>query len=416
MILMSLASIAQFSDHYFNYSNCKAEGGINASYEFSSNSITTKFLNTYLYRTHIDSINKQWMFACLSPNNTLGCDLQGGISYVVFPDTFMGKSNMGLFVKYNKYYHVDMSFTSDLCKLFFDGNDQFAGKTADLSQSSLNVINYEQIQFGILEKFGDGKLKHTFGIGISLNNGYNNSIINIKNGSLYTDPNAEYINFSANYDVFRSDTSNSSSAFKGIGTSINFYYSFQTANKNTFEFEFTNLGFINWGMYAQQLSKDTSIHFDGVNVNDILNIQGNVFHNANVDSILHKYTYAKKNSRYTTMTPACFKVSYLYNFSSKARTQFLIQKYFFSNYAPLFMVKVHYLPTKRNIISLNFNYGGYQSDDISENHNINPGLEYAHNFGKGLVMIAGTNYLNGYLWPYSQTGQGIYFTIKKYFL
>jgi hypothetical protein len=356
------------------------------------------------------------MFACLRPNNTLGCDLQGGISYVVFPDTFMGNTNMGLFIKYNKYYHVDMSFTRDLCKLFFDGNQQFAGETADLSNSSLNVINYEQIQFGILEKFGEGKLKHTFGIGISLNNGYNNTIVNIKNGSLYTDPNAQYINFSANYNVFRSDTTGSNTAFKGIGTSINIYYSFETTNKNAFEFELTNLGFIGWGHHGQQLSKDTSIHFNGINVTDILNIQGNVFHNANADSILHAYTYAKKSSPYTTLTPACLKISYLYHLSEKVRMQFLIQKYFFSNYDPLFMVKFMYQPTKRNIISLNFNYGGYQGADVLGNRNINTGIEYAHDFGKGLVMLAGTNYLNGYLWPYSQTGQGIYFTIKKYFM
>ncbi|MGD0712483.1 MAG: DUF5723 family protein, partial [Bacteroidales bacterium] len=400
---MNFASFAQLSDNYFNYANCKAVAGIDMSYEFSSNSITTKFLNTYLFGSNIDSLNKQRMFAHLKPNNTFGCDLQGGLSYVVYPDTFMGNTNMGLFVKYNKYYHVDMSFTKDLFKLFFDGNEQFAGQTVDLSNSSLNVINYEQIQFGILEKFETEKLKHTFGIGISLNNGYANNIINIRKGSLYTAPNAEYINFSANYDVFRSDNLNNSSAFKGIGTSINIYYSFETANKNTLSLELTNLGFLTWSRHSQQLSKDTSIHFEGVNVNDILNIQGNIFHNANADSILHAYTYAKKNSPYTTMTPACFKISYLYKFLDKLRTQFIIQKYFFSNYDPLFMIKFQYLPTRKNIVSFNFNYGGYQSTDIMENHNINMGIEFAHDFGKGLIMLAGTNYLNGYISPYSQT-------------
>lgn len=414
--MINFASFAQLSDHYFNYDNCKAEAGMDMNYAFCSNSITTKFLNTYLYGSHIDSLNKQWMFACLRPHNTLGCDLQGGLSYIAYPDTFLGNTNMGFFVKYNKYYHVDMSFTRDLCKLFFSGNDQFAGKTADLSNSSLNVISYDQIQLGVLEKFGDAKLKHTFGIGISLNNGYNNRVINIKNGSLYTAPDAEYLNFSANYDVFRSNTATNGSVFKGIGTSIDIYYSFETVKKNTFEFELTNFGFLSWGRNSQQLSKDTSIHFEGINVNDILNIQGNIFHNANVDSVVHAYTYAKKNTPYTTMTPACIKISYLYNLSAKTRMQFIVQKYFFSNYDPLFMIRVQYLPTKKNIVSLNLNYGGYQSADILENHNINLGIELAHDFGKGLMLMAGTNYLNGYIYPYSQTAQGIYFTFKKYFL
>jgi hypothetical protein len=414
--LLNHASFAQLSDHYFNYDNCKAVSGIDMSYEFSSNSITNKFLNTYLYGSRIDSINKQWMFAGLRPHNTFGADLQGGISYVTYPDTFAGNANMGLFVKFNKYYHVDLSFTRDLFKLFFNGNDQFEGQTADLSNSSLNSVSYEQMQFGILEKFETVNAKHTFGIGISLNNGYNNNIVIIKSGSLYTAPYAEYIDFSSNYEVYRSDSANKGTTFKGVGTSINMYYSFETAKKNALDIELTNLGFLSWDKYSQQLSKDTSIHFEGINVTDILNIQGNIFHNANIDSVVHTYTHAKKNSRYTTMTPACFKISYLYHYSDKIRTQFIIQKYFFSNYAPLFMVKIQYLPTKKNIISLNFNYGGYQSADLLENHNMNTGIEYAHDFGKGFMILAGTNYLNGFISPYSQTGQGLYFTLKKFFL
>ncbi len=92
-----------------------------------------------------------------------------------------------------------------------------------------------------------------------------------------------------------------------------------------------------------------------------------------------------------------------------------IRKKFFSNYDPLFMLKLQYFTNKRNLWSLNLSYGGYSSADLLENHSFNIGLEYAHDFGKGLVMLVGSNYLNGFLWPNTVATQGAYFTIRKYF-
>ena len=409
-------SKAQISDNYFRNENYKAVVEIDGSYEFNSNSITNKFLNNYLYGSHIDSLSKLWMFRELKQKNSFGSDYESGLSFLFCPDTLFGETDMSIFIKYNMYNHVDISFSDDLFKLFFDGNKQFAGKTADLSHSSLNVLNYDQMQFGIQTKFGEGNIKHTFGIGVSINNGYQNTRINIKKGSHYTDVNAEYIDFSADYEGYRSDTShNGTNAFKGMGSSVNLYYSFGTERKNMFYFEITNFGFIRWNKHSQQFVKDTAIHFDYVYVDDPLDIEGNIFGNSSPDSVVHTFTYADTTLAYTMLTPACVKVSYLYNISEKARFELSIKKKFFSNYDPFFMLKAQYLPGKRNIISLNLSYGGYGGLKIREKHEINAGLEYLHDFGKGFILLAGSNYLNGFLFPYSMTAQGAFLSIKKYF-
>jgi hypothetical protein len=409
-------SKAQISDNYFRYENYKSVVEIDGDYEFNSSSITNKFLNNYLYGSRIDSLPKQWMFRELKQKNTFGSDEEGGLSFLFSPDTLFGNTSMSIFVKYNKYYHIDLSFTDDLFELFFDGNKRFAGKNVDLSHSSLNVLNYDQIQFGIQTKFGGDKITHTFGIGLSINNGYKNLNINIPKGNIFTDANAEYIDFSANYEVSMSDTSHTwLGTFKGLGTSINLYYSFKTKNNNCFNFQITDLGFIRWAGQSQQFSKDTTIHFEGVNVTDILNVGGNIFGNFNTDSIVHSYIFSKTTRPYTMLTPACLKISYLYNFSEKIRTEFSANQKFFVHYDPFFLLKTQYLPDKRNIISLNLCYGGYGGLNIREKHEIDAGFEYSHNFGKGLIILAGSNYLNGILFPYSITAQGAFLSIKKYF-
>lgn len=419
VILFSLTFLlakAQVDDNYFLHDNYKAVAGIDLNYELSSNSLSTKFQNTYLFGSHIDSLSKQWLYANLKPDNRLGADIGGGLSFITYPDTLFGWTNMGLFVKYNRYYHLDMTFTRDLARLFFDGNQYFAGKNAILDNSMLNLVSYDQIQIGILSKFESGKFKHTYGFGISLNNGYNNVIVDLNKGNIYTDKNAEYINFAANYDVSRSDTSRKKlNMFKGVGSSVNLYYSFETPKKNTLVFQLTDLGYIRWNNNSQQFSKDTAVHFEGLDVTDPLNINGNVFGKTTTDSLQHAFTYAGKPKAYYTATPAVLSVSYLCNFSEKFRTELSLRKKFFSNYDPLYMLKLQLLPNKKNLLSLNLSYGGYCSTDLLENHQLNAGLELMHQFGKSLVVLLGSNYLNGFIWPYSLTSQGVFFSIKKYF-
>jgi len=413
---LSLFTNAQVSDQTFQPENCKAVAGIDAGYEMVSSSINSNFLNTFLFGNRIDSLSKQRMFEGLNQDNRLGADIEGGLSYITFPDTFMHNANMGLFVKYNRYYHMDMAFTDDLARLFFDGNKHFAGKTANIDNSILNIISYDQVQFGILSKFDVKNFKQTFGVGISLNNGYRNTIINVTKGSLFTQANAEYLNFAANYEVSRSDTAHKKlNMFKGYGMSLNLYYSIEAENKNSLVIQLTDMGYIRWNKHSQQFSKDTAVHFEGVQVSDLLNIEGNIFGQANTDSIAQTYTYADTTLPYYTYTPAVLNISYLYNISEKGRFEFSFRKKFFSNYDPMVMMKMQYFPCKKTMLSLDLSYGGYSSASLLDNHRINAGLEYMHQFGKSLVLLAGTNYLNGFIAPKTLAAQGVYFSIKKYF-
>jgi hypothetical protein len=370
-------------------------------------------MNTFLWQDNIDNTAKERMFNKLHKKNVIGFDLDEKISFLAFPDTFAGKTNKGIFISYENHNHIDIAATRDLVKLFFGGNKQFKGKTADIGNSSLNLLKYKQLQFGVISKFGNEKIQHSIGVGISFNDGIENTSVSIDHGSIFTAKDAEYIDVAAGYDIYLSDTSGKKGS-KGFGSSLNLYYSFQTQKNNHFDFSFTDLGFIQWNNNSRHLSKDTTLHFDGVTIDDPLNIEGNIFGDTNPDSILHAFTNADTSHSYFMLTPACFRISYLYNFSENFQLEGSVTKKLYVHYDPLWMLKAQYVCGK-NILSLNLNYGGYTGGNPYESHIVNTGLEYIRCFGKGFILLAGTNFLNGFINPVTQTAQGAYVSIKKYF-
>lgn len=412
--IFSLCANAQVTNDYFREGDYSASAEAGLNIDVASSTISNSFINTFLWEDHIDDKSKQRMFNSLQKTNVAGFDLDDKLTFITFPDTFAGTTNMGVFVSYGTHLHLDLDMTRDMIKLFFAGNKQFKGKTADIGNSSLNLINYQQLQFGVISRFGEGKTHHSFGVGVSINNGIQNTRIRFSKGNLYTAPDAEYIDIHAAFDVNRSDTSDNKK-FKGFGSSLNLYYSFNTENKNIFNFSISDLGFIQWNKNSQQFSKDTAMHFDGVHIDDPLNIEGNIFGNANPDSIVHSYTYADTTFSYFMLTPACFKVSYLHNFNEILSFEGSVTKKMHIHYDPLFMLRANLKTCKNSMISLSIHYGGYSGSNPLKSHNVNFGIEIAHLFGKSFMFIAGTNYLNGFINPATQNAQGAYVSLKKYF-
>ena len=405
---------AQFDNNVFPQSNYKSCVEANSNIDFVSSSISNQFMNTFLWKDHIDSTTKQWMYNALKKNNVTGFDFDNTISCITFPDTFVGVSDIGVFASFGKHYHADINMTDDALRLFFGGNKQFKGATADIAQSSLNLVSYQQLMFGILTKFGQGSTHHKFGVGISINQGIKNIFMNIERGSLYTAPEAEYIDFSAEYEYYQSDTSNNWN-IKGMGTSLYFYYTFQTKENDRFNFQISNLGFIHWNKNSRKFANDTTIHFEGATITDPLNIEENIFENANVDSIKNSFLFYDEKESYYMMLPALVRISYLHNFSDKFSMELSATKKFYCHYQPFLLSKAQYYYNKNNMLSLNLSYGGYALNRSYVTHNINTGIEYVHQFKNNCSVQLGSNYINGLIYANSQTVQGVYVSLKKYF-
>jgi len=398
----------------FEIPSYKSYIGLNAHYEISSSSISNHFVQQYLKGGYIDSLHKQWMFAGLKKTNYLGADYNGSFIYSFNLDSTKSPT-LHFFFKYNYYNHLDISFTNDLAKLYFDGNKQFAGQTAFFNKSSLQILTYDQYQLGFTKKMNHNNNIHTYGVGLGFNNGYNNTIIQFNEASLYTETNASYVNLAANYEVRRRNKDSLDKLFfKGVGASLNIYYSYKSKNNHIFNFQISELGFIQWDYKSQHISKDTLIHFEGVSIPDIFNIENPIFENMNTDSIIQEYTVSDSTQSYIIPTPASIYISYLHSFFEKTKVEISLLKKTHVHFDPLIQLKLQYFPNPKHLVSLNFSYGGYSSLDFASRYQIKTGITYAHLFKNGLLFNIGSDFLNGFLWRYSSTSQGAYISLKKY--
>lgn len=413
---------AQFREMPFqrNYPTKYSSVSTIADLSFNANTITNSFFNTfYLTKRFLDESLKDNQSSKLTNNNRIGADIDGGMYYEHRNDTSK-KILSDFFVAVRDREHVDARFHRDLFDLFFYGNKMFAGKTADLSDFSLNVLKYQQLQYGWVKRddvpqstisFGEGsevkQSKHyTLGAAISLLKGQQHLSISTNKATLFTEQNGEYIDLSVQAQYAQTDTTHKNlDAWNGIGTSVDLFFSYSKDSSQTICFEASDLGAIWWNKNTTTASIDTSFHFEGVEVSNIFSFNNSVITHS-PDSI-QAYITNKKNAVYRTVLPSLFHLFFEKKIiSQKLSIQTGLQYRLAANYAPYIYLTTHYYFTSRFMASVHLAQGGYG--------NLHLGLAVAKDFGKGYMVSIGSDYFNG-LTGLSPTGQEVYLAFKKLF-
>lgn len=404
-IVLLLVTVAARSQEFANRIN------IGLDYEIASSSISNNFTNAFLFSDRIDITQKQKMFSSLQQSNYMGADVNQYLNFNLVFDTLLSCQNIGITAGIYNNYHIDMTFTDDLMELFFSGNKSFEGKTAKLSGSSLNMMQYQIFQLGLVKQFKTEHATHTIAVAPGYVNGNNYTNIKFNNASLYTAPDAEYINLNAAFEAVFSDTASLGKySGKGKGISLNLHYDYICKNNNAFFIDISDLGFIQWNNNTLTSTKDTSIHFEGVAVDDILNIQENVFGNANTDSIKQDYIYSGTHGSVRVNLPARFEIGFSKKLKNNLSLFAGLKKRIFSNYKLQYSAGAKINFQKNASIALNLNHGGYSSTRMADD--INLGFEIEKTFYKKLRLILGSNSLNGFVFGNSVTSQGIYCSLS----
>lgn len=352
-------TISGIFDPIWNYNNSLYKVTVSAYGDVytGSNSITTNFLRNIYNNGFIDSSMKKTVSENLEALNRVGVISFGGIGFTASGENiFHGKAALTGGIEYNLQQTAD--FTPDAFHLVFYGNYDLQDSTAILDQTSFSGIKYNKYRIGVVKPYErpDGTL--TLGLMLNLIQGLSTNNINIPTGSFYTAPYGTLLSLDYQFNITNTEKDSSILDWNGAGAAADFYLDYYFPKiKTRFSVSALDLGFVNWYKGSKKITADTSLIFEGIAIDDLLNSTASVFTS---DTIFEMLGVKETELAFTKMLPAKLNISLVKEFPSNWYALIGAQHIFNNTYAPLFYLKSGKLfPESGTALDLLAEYGGY---------------------------------------------------------
>ncbi|MEW6470080.1 MAG: DUF5723 family protein [Bacteroidota bacterium] len=376
------------------------EGELFADYFFNSSALTTEFVNTVYSGGYITADIKDRVTGKLRYSNRFGADLNYGAVFRCKPASFFGRNDIYWSAGFRDRLHLDGVFSQDLYKVALYGNKQFAGQSADLGNTRFNLLRFQQLQFGIVIQ---GDSAHgDYGFSFSLLKGEQNMALDVDRAILSTSADGTEIDLDLAMNMRRSDTASTGPrAFNGYGASFDLFYEIPYVtwyNYGTMRLDIFDLGLIRWNNRSMYLKHDSLYHYDGIEINDLNDLQNQTIPSGNADSVVNaNFHYSREP--YTTFLPAVFSISATTYYGKKFIFEKGISYRFNANCRPYYYANFSWFIRPAVMVSAIAAYGGYG--------NFNAGAELEARIFKNYMIHIDSYYLLGYLMPKKFCGQGI---------
>lgn len=398
---------AQYNTEFINFENTGRSVSANAEFDVGSNGLQSAITNKLLFGGYIDQATKDRALNHMHGYNQFGINLNYDIS------AFFGKKpKLTWLVGFKNQEVLNATYTKDAYELMFYGNKPFEGRTANLSNSNINALRFQELKFGALFQRVDTTAK----IGISLSFLKGEQLLYVKtnsNSSLYTNSDGTELILQSNFDLALSDTSTRKNvlSFNGVGASADIFfetpYKSKIGTQSVLTVNANNIGFIHWRNNSVQYSSDSTIKFDGYHVNSIFDLKDSTLKKINGDSVLRKATNARHQEFNTNIPTNLVIINKIYFGKKVFALSTGFRQIFHANYKPYFFMEPEYKFIKgRFTVNVHVGYGGYTR------LNFGIGLVYAT---QGWFFKLGSNSIQGYIAPKLAYGQGVFFSVAKKF-
>ncbi len=402
-IFFCIKLFAQYNSEFNFFQNTGNAISVKAEFDVASNNINAEMVNKLFFGGYIDKTIKDKAL-----NNALGYNRAGAyFNYDIH--AFFGKNKKySFFVAAKQQYLVNATYTRDLFYLAFYGNKPLAGSVANLSNSNVNTITFNEFKIGILFKGVDSTAK----IGISLSAIQGNRLLYFqtgKNSSLFTSSSYDEIILNSNFNVTISDTSQKKwYQLNGIGAATDIYfetpYKSKIGTKSVLTVNINNLGFIHWLRNNVKYTTDSTLRFDGYHINSILDLKDSTFNKLNSDSTFKKITHARKGEFNINLPTNLILINKIYFGDMKFSLNTGFRYIFNANYKPYVFVEPAYKINQHFEATYHMGYGGYSK--------LNFGIALSYQTSQW-HFYAGSNNIQGWLFPKIAFGQGFFFMISK---
>jgi hypothetical protein len=396
---------AQYNTEFINYDNTKRSVSVNLDFDAGSNGISSSLSNKLIWGGYVDESIKEESSKHLKQLNNFGINLNYDVS------TFIkGNNKFDFLIGFKNQEVLNASYTKDFFNLMFYGNSKYKGQTADLSNCNINALRFQEVKFGAILHRVDSVGK----IGVSLSFLKGEQLFYLKtnkNSNLYTAIDGSELVFNSNFNLAISDTNNKKLAgFNGIGASADIFfetsYKSKIGKRSVLIANANNIGFLHWLNNSVQYSSDSSIRFSGYNINNILDLKDSTLNRITKDTLLNGLANARRENFNTNIPTNLVIINKIYFGKDELVCMQTGFRYIFNaNYTPYFFLEPEY-KYKNVTFGLHTGYGGYVRLNVGANITWN---------SKNWFLRLGSHSLQGYVFPKSSSGQGLFFSFAKKF-
>lgn len=376
---------------------------LNGNYEVGAGPMDNSFLNSYYLGSFINKSMKDRVKERLSADNRFGGDHEESLYFFQKADSTFSKGKLDVFVGIKNRAHLDGSFTDDLFKVYFYGNKEYENKSIKIGKSNFTFFEYQELQAGFRKKFGRNDNPWIFTFGLSAISGQNYFGFVNHASEIYTAPDGEYLDIKAKAEYNQSSKKNTSfGAGNGVGASIALKLEYQKG-KNNFTLSISDLGFINWNSRSSMLSTDTSFRYKGLYLKNIFDtLQINFSDSGFVNNAYNK----NEKKSFRSNLPAWVQLDWNHKYLNDRLLIGIFGKYrILSNFTPQLRAEGIWKFFPSLSLGISAQYGGYTG--------FGAGIHLHSELRKGFIFSAGCNYIDGYLFTESRSGQNLYFSLIK---
>lgn len=377
------------------------------NYAFASNAISNSFAKDYYTGAYIKESQKENVFDKLKDKNRFGVEFNSGINVQSFVDSIGKSTGWWLRAGLNHSSIISAGFSEDFFKLFFSGNKQFAGRTAQLSSFKLYQLNYQSIEMGLAKNIITEKGQHSFYAGINIFKGQNCEFIESDRATLFTEENGAYLDLDLQVKSYSSDSSGKSFGdWNGSGAGIDLYYSFENKNHHSFAVTINDLGMMQWNKKSNFISADKKFRFEGIDVSSLFDLSDTVTTFDFLTDSLKFDTYIDEREKksFTRLSPVKINIEYNRVMSDHLQLSFIGRWSLLPQFNPQISLAPQYY-FNHFFCWIIASYGGYEDFDA--------GIGGGYKWKSGKIYVS-DNYLFQQI-KKNGTAQGASLSLLKYF-
>ncbi len=378
--------------------------GLETSYFIGSPTLQDDFIKAYFDGDFLNESLKEKTISNLEAENIFGAHNNFKITFVLplpkssFVNNFFGSlSNKSV---------LDLSFEKPLFELVFLGNEPFTGEELFFSGNSFYFTNFSQIKGGLTYSLNTAERMHNFAVAAALNTGTRHNYFEIHEGGFFTATDATYldIKLKAEMQWVNNESDDLLKIFNGFGGGLDFYYGYVCTRGNRFHLSVKDVGYVYWSKpHAIVLDVDTSIYYDGILIEDILDIRGST-ERFNKDTLTEEFGKLTSNEGFWHVLPGALQAYYSYAINHRLNLGLGLQHYINLSAKPVYYFDMGYKAFPWLTVLPGISYGGYS--------NLAAGLNAEINY-KDYYCYVGSDFLTSFVNSNMFSGRGIYLRIIK---